>query len=457
LEIQANINVKVIYFITISMSFTQKIQVNYHDLETGKTYSLPAIYTEKGLIKSHLRYLAWNHFKSESWKNRSTFSLRLLLTYINAQPQIKKGTTLLKSFTQHLLTGTIDYEQMSDPIGLYWKGRDLRDANNILFHITHYTDFLAQQEGYEASRINPFRKATGYEERLNWCAYYNKQANVFLNHLSNRRDALLEANRVRFVDKILEPIVRTERVVKFPDEHIDSLLTHGFSKSGQQDYKSQAITMLLNYGGLRKSEIFHLYVSDITLHPNYPAEALIRVYHPEYGASPDPVYKNRREYLLNTTSYQPRNSYNLTERLFAGWKSPLLISDDKYFEVIFNPPEKARDFLITWANYLKYQRVEPRPEKFHPFAFTNSKGLPETIKNFQRLHKRAVERIGLTCKKSLGTTEHGHRHAYGYRARLNGLSQVEIQKAMHHKSPLSSIVYTQPTAEEVRDKMRTIK
>lgn len=94
---------------------------------------------------------------------------------------------------------------------------------------------------------------------------------------------------------------------------------------------------------------------------------------------------------------------------------------------------------------------------YHPFAFTNSLGEPETIKNFQRLHRNAIERIGLICKKEYGTTEHGHRHAYGFRARQAGLTQVEIQKAMHHKSPTSCLVYIKPTLEEVRDKLKEIQ
>lgn len=210
--------------------------------------------------------------------------------------------------------------------------------------------------------------------------------------------------------------------------------------------------MLLNYGGLRKSEVFHIYVSDITLHPNYQEEALVRIYHPQYGASPDCDFKNRNDYLLATSSVKPRNTYRLTERLYAGWKNPLLTSKFGYFDVIFNPPEKAKEFLLVWVNYLKYQRVEPKIP--HPFAFTNSKGEPETLKNYQRRHRRAVERIGLESKREIGTTEHGHRHAYGYRARKSGLNQIEIQKAMHHKSPLSCLIYIQPTSEDVRNTMK---
>jgi hypothetical protein len=174
--------------------------------------------------------------------------------------------------------------------------------------ITHYSDFLALQEGFDSSRINPFRKATSYEERLNWCAYYHKHANVFLNHLSNQKDAAFNAQRVRFIDRLLEPKINNEKAMKFPDDHFEKLLYIGMVKDSTPDYKSQAMTMLLNYGGLRKSELFHLYVSDITLHPIYQDEALVRVYHPEIGRSPDSSFANRREYLLESTSYKPRNS-----------------------------------------------------------------------------------------------------------------------------------------------------
>ncbi|WP_396233300.1 gamma-mobile-trio recombinase GmtY [Acinetobacter baumannii] len=436
------------------MAYVKKIYVNYKDCSTQTTLVLPCILTEKGIIISHLRYLACFNSKSEAWKERSCYALKLLLKYINATSNLDSATKVLKAFTEALITGTIHSPNNTDPLELYWRPRTVRDTNNLLFHITHYTDFLALQDEHATNRVNPFRKATSYEERLNWCAYYHKQANVFLNHLTKKD---LSLPKVRLVGSYREDLVDFEYAVRFPEDHIERLLYLGFEKNGVIDYKSQAITMLMNYCGLRKSEIFHIYTSDITLNPNKPKEALVRVYHPELGASPDPYFKDRREYLLAKTSHKPRNNYLFSERLYAGWKTPLLTSKLGYFEVVFNPPEKAKEFLLIWANYLKYQRIEPSKSSPHPFAFTNSLGEPETIKNFQRLHKNAVERIGLICKKDLGTTEHGHRHAYGFRARQAGLNQVEIQKAMHHKSPTSCLVYIKPTLEEVQDKLRDIK
>ena len=437
------------------MPFIKKIYVNYKDIQSNQEYQLPALYTDKGVILSHLRYLAWFSNKSESWRERSVFSLKLLTEYINTVPEISTATNVLKSFTIALVTGTIDFKLLNDESGLFWKPRKIRDANNILFHITHYTDYLALQDGYSASRVNPFKKATGYEERLNWCAYYHKQANVFLNHLSNHKSAQEHSQQVRLVGAMPDNKVDIEKVIRFPADKIDKLFNIGFlKKNGHCDYKLQAMTMLMHYGGLRKSELFHIYVSDITQNPNHPEEALVRVYDPVFGTSPNPKYKIRSEYLLGETNFKPRNKYRFSERLYSGWKSPLLTSKKRYFEVVFSPPQKARDFLNTWVNYLKYQRVEPTIQNTHPFAFTNNQGLPESVKNFQRYHKSAVEKIGLLCKKENGTTEHGHRHAYGYRVRQSGLDRIEIQKAMHHKSPLSSLIYTEPTIEDIRNKMR---
>lgn len=434
------------------MKHTLKLATTYTDTASGNQYQLPAVYTRGGILISHLRYLAWHSEKSDSWREKSVFSARLLIDYVEATPTFDKATALLKNFTQALVTGTIDFESVNDSLGLFWKPRILTDANSILFHITQYTDFLALQEHHDRSRINTFKKATSWEQRMNWCAHYHKQANVFLNHLSSHSAATKAAAQKREVYAPKRLSISNDKAERFPEDQIESLIQHGFMVGDTQDYRSQAMTMLLNYGGLRKSEIFHIFTSDITIHPTHNDEALVRVYHPLYGTSPDNTHSNRAAYLQAETHYKPRNLYRITERLYAGWKNPLLTSTDGYFELIFNPTHKAKEFLNTWVKYLKYQRIEPTVS--HPFAFTNDRGEPDTLKNFQRRHKRAVERIGLECKKEFGTTEHGHRHAYGYRARKLGLSQVELQKAMHHKSPNSCLVYIKPTNDDIRTELR---
>lgn len=105
----------------------------------------------------------------------------------------------------------------------------------------------------------------------------------------------------------------------------------------------------------------------------------------------------------------------------AGWKEPRL--DEKYFmRAYWFIPEYGEWFLHIWYKYL---RSVAMVERDHPFAFINlgrePRGAMYTIDKFKKAHGAAIERIGLTVGKSFGTTEHGHRHAYGRRLMKAGL------------------------------------
>ncbi|WP_236168458.1 gamma-mobile-trio recombinase GmtY [Pseudomonas atacamensis] len=446
------------------MAYALRVKARYRNDKTGRELRLPAIITEGGLLISHLRFLASKTSNGQSWRDRSTFAVMLLIKYINAnEGSFEQTTELLRSFRDALDLGTIDSSDLSDPSGLYWSPRSPDDVNSIIQYITTYTDWLAKQSDYETKRANPYRLATSVEQRLNWCAYYHRQDNVFLNHLESTED-IKEKNRyVREIARRGNSRIYDEEVKKFPADKIIPLLESGFVRATQAndanpdktiDWKGRAITLLLHYGGLRKSEALHLYLNDIKPDKNRH-EAVVRVYHPSTGASPDKNYRSRREYLAKRYLLKPRTDYLKSERLHLGWKAPALTSTEGYFTVQFYPPNKATEFLHAYQNYLKYQRVEPSIQD-HPYAFTNTIGQPETLKNFQRLHKAAVNRIGLEHLKYLGTTEHGHRHAYGYRLAEMGFSQLDIQKAMHHRSPDSCLVYLQSTNKELREKMERV-
>ena len=68
---------------------------------------------------------------------------------------------------------------------------------------------------------------------------------------------------------------------------------------------------------------------------------------------------------------------------------------------------------------------------------------------YNKAHAAACERIGLTVGKALGTTPHGHRHAFGRRLKNAGIDKALIRRFMHHASPESQEVYTQPNTREV--------
>ncbi|WP_261106552.1 tyrosine-type recombinase/integrase [Serratia quinivorans] len=71
-----------------------------------------------------------------------------------------------------------------------------------------------------------------------------------------------------------------------------------------------------------------------------------------------------------------------------------------------------------------------------------------TIDKLTKAHGAAIERLGMTVRKELGTTPHGHRHAYGRRLKNGGVDPLLIQRCMHHVSEESQRVYTQATLQE---------
>ncbi|HGO5301512.1 TPA: gamma-mobile-trio recombinase GmtY [Vibrio harveyi] len=428
------------------MSFVIKRGVNYIAGTGRLSVRFPALFTENGLLISHLRFLHENRYKSQSWLERNTFAVELLLKYIERQlSSASSATDLLRAFVEALQFGTIQDGQ--DNSGLFWSPRRSEDVNVLLRHITDYCDYLDTIHGTDLPKLNPLKKANYAEERLQWCAYYRRHSRSFLNHLAKpSRQQFSVVRKIRGPERHLVDI---EAVYRFPEDRIEDLLLYGFvSASGEPDYGSQLIVMLMHFGGLRLSECFHVFTDDISIDPQSGA-ALISVFHPSDGKSPDERFSNRREFLASKYRLQPRNYFPRSHRLYAGWKGPLLTNLNVSFDVMFYPTSKAVEFTLLLQKYLS---IKPASES--PFLFVNSKGNPESKKNFNQKHNRAVQRIGLEPCKSLGTTPHAHRHSYGYRLSQGGFSQLEIQKAMHHKNPDSCLVYLKPSDDEVRCQMR---
>ena len=428
------------------MSFVIKRGVNYKSGKGQPLFRLPALFTESGLLMSHLRYLHENRYKSQSWLERNTFAVELLLKFIERQvSSFSSATDLLKAFVEALQFGTI--QDGKDSTDLFWTPRRNEDVNVLLRHITDYCDYLDTIHGTDLPKLNPLRKATHAEERLQWCAYYRRHSRSFMNYLA--KPSLQQFSVVRKIRGPDRHLVDIEAVYRFPEDRIEDLLLHGFVfPSGEPDYASQLIVMLMHFGGLRLSECFHIYAHDVYLDEK-SGSALISVFHPSDGKPPDKRFSSRREYLAHVYRLDPRNDYTRSHRLYAGWKGPLLTNRNLSFDVMFYPARKAVEFTLLLQKYLSTMSASESP-----FLFVNSKGNPESKKNFNQKHNRAVRRIGLEPSKLLGTTPHAHRHSYGYRLSKNGFSQLEIQKAMHHKSPDSCLVYLKPSDDEVRRQMR---
>ncbi|MNM38382.1 Phage integrase family protein [compost metagenome] len=438
------------------------IKVRYRSTTTGhKGRIIQGLLTKHGVLLSLLQFHAETDGSSsgEAAINRA---VKLLLDFTEqSNVPFYFAVDLMKAFRYALDHGTVDWKQ-EDPTELYWKPRQKKQVNRIIGYLTRYTDWLALQPNHNGVIANPIREARNHEQKLNWCAYHHRKNNSLLKHLKSET-ALNAIKYTREVGKLHEDTILVEEVKRFPENRFNDLIEKGFinskvkdpSSSLYMDYKSQAMTYLMHYGGVRESELFHIYLSDIGIDEDRN-EAVVRIYHPTEGKAPEKGYSNREDYLTRKYGIKPRTQYLKSESLHAGWKSPLLDHSDNYMDISFFPPSKAAEFLIIFQLYLKHQRVEPK-RNAHPYAFTNEYGRPETKKNFRRRHIAAVRRIGLTSAKYMGTTEHGHRHAYGYRLFEHGFTQLDIQKMMHHKNPDSCLVYISKTSSEIREIMREVE
>ena len=136
------------------------------------------------------------------------------------------------------------------------------------------------------------------------------------------------------------------------------------------------------------------------------------------------------------------------DRRHAGWKGGT--HDAAYYkQVYWFLPEYGEWFLQLWHLYLEQVA---HFERDHPFAFINLYrepiGAMYTLTQYNKAHAAACQRIGLTVGKALGTTPHGHRHAYGRRLRVAGVDKALIRRFMHHASLESQEVYTQANTRE---------
>lgn len=448
------------------MQFSTKLQANIIVDNTGNVICLPVIITREGLLKSYLKYLLSCRSKSQSWISRSIFVIRLLIDYVEANKKVfDNPKELFREFASCLYVGTIG-DDFHDQSGLYWKSRKPEDANFLIGLATQFVDWLSIDNSDEELALNPYRVASPYEEKLNWAAYYQRKERAFLSHLWTNRDAKVSNSLVRTVDKkrTQSIVISSESSKAFPRNKINELLYNGFILRGKGnrtklherlDLRNVLITMLMHFGGLRISEVMHIYVEDISQIIEGGIQPVVKVYDPIDGRSPVDAKQTRKQYLQKNYGLIPRCNYSVSSKQFAGWKNPHLSNPrHRYFTVYFFPAYAGELFIDLWKLYLIYQRKRPPQNAQHPYAFTTRFGTPCSIKAYTESRKRAVERIGLTFSKDAGTTAHSDRHRYGQSLAENNVPPLIIKCAMHHCSLESQNTYTEPTDSELRNKLK---
>ena len=434
---------------------------------TGVAAEMPVIITVRGPLEPLVDYfLVRRHVRSWSWMEKVVQAVRLLLDYMEANQYIfNNPKDIFNTFVQRLYSGTIGDDGL-DPSGLYWMPRHFETADRLIGSLSEFSDWMASR--LKTKPLNPFHRASGYEERLNWVAWHQKHNRSFLAHTWDRYKADEINNKSRYTPTRRKSKTNLAGVKYFPENHIFDLLFKGFVRCGKQNepdiskrlnLRDILITILQHGGAVRVSEPFHLYVHDVTADPFDRDIALVRIYHPEEGEAPPdwfdkkgkPIKCNRAAYLRGKYGMRARTQYPKGMSLHAGWKAPMLDDEKKnYMQVHWFPRYWGKLFKQLWGIYL-YQLVGT--ERNHPFAFVsfqpNTLGRPYAIDAYRENHEAAIKRIGLIAAKMEGTTPHGHRHAAGQRLDNAGVDPQIKQHVLHHKSIESQLVYTEPSINKV--------
>lgn len=419
---------------------------------TGVYSELPAMLTPAGVLESLLDYCLYrSHDRSLTWMSKVNRSVRMFLEYLQTNPAERDTYRLFQNFAQRLYTGTFDREKGFDPSGLCWPPRSPQDASHIITHLSDFFDWLEEMRP-AAALLNPRYAGGAFDRQTDEAAYQYRRSKAFLGHTwAANASPAQTGHRVR--GQRLPKVERGEPPA-FPEERFEEFLVKGFCAAGRQDYRGMLITLLLHGAGFRESEPFHLYIPDVLPDPARPNQALVRIHHPSHGAAPadwrdaqgQPRKGNRSEYLAQQFSIVPRTE--LLDRRHAGWKGGM--HDGPYYkQAYWFLPEYGEWFLHCWHRYLEQVA---RNERGHPFAFINLTREPVgsmyTLTQYNKAHAAACERIGLVVGKALGTTPHGHRHAYGRRLQTAGIDKALIRRFMHHATLESQEVYTKATTRE---------
>jgi len=430
---------------------------------TGAVAEIPILLTNEGPLHPLIDYLLWRrHDRSLAWMRKVVGDIKLLLAYmqINAQ-HYSDPESLFHGFIQRLYSGTIGADGI-DPSGLYWKPQKHRIIGNILTRLTDFSNWVAERHG--TTQLNPFSNLSKHDQLIALAARASRKDRSFLGHawkaMPESKSRIVRSTLARRSPKIGVE----DDAIAFPEKHFNDLLLNGFVQRGEGGSSDPSrrlqlrdclITLLMHGAGFRLSECFHLWVCDVMPDPADPSVALVRIHHPSEGEAPDdwidkdgnPFKGNRAMYLAAKYALRPRNER--IDKSSAGWKDPSL--DGRfYMRAYWFKPELGRSFLQLWNLYL---RELVNIERFHPYAFIvmqgKTAGALYSIDNYKQAHARAVKRIGLIPSKTMGTTPHGHRHAYGRRLMRGGVDPKLRQKALHHKSLNSQTVYVTPNPADV--------
>ena len=369
----------------------------------------------------------------------------------------RKANRFLDFFAKALIYGTVQTDG-SCPYALYWRPKNWDHALSYIRHARRFLQSLVDKEisvrtDHPDSGFSEFAASAYHRERK---AHYS-----LLFHLHSKKDNPRANYPHQFGPDNPKAIPATK---SFPEKYVWPMIFDGCKKNersiDRQDtsyshvfnVRNQLAYLLLFMGGIRESNLFHIFVNDIVPTPNGSAQ--VNLYHPAKGAirrrsksGSDPRIWTRQEFLREEYGIVPRHMLHKKLPLFAGWKNLLLTrgAPEYYSQVHWLHPEAG---ILFWRLHCIYVSLLRPSNCDHPYYFVSlgnqSHGRPWKVSSLVDAFRTSVRRVGLVPSKTYGTTPHGGRHYYGITAAELGIEPRVRQVMMMHRHILSQHRYQLP-------------
>lgn len=380
---------------------------------------------------------------------------------------------LFRGLAKALIRGTATLDEsgrLKDPTSLYWSPLGPDQTGVLLSSLTWYFRWMGEDDA------NSRWAAAGSTDGI---AKHPLVALRLAAELQIRNETSLLAHTKGFKKKspshphlLVTGMAKSAEsaVPTFPARHVMTFLQKGFvDLAGNRNDEAELVAHLTFGLGIRESEAFHLFVSDVQFVEGFP---WVFFHHPSAGRVSDSGRGliTRKEYLQKF-GLLPRNEDEGRNK--AGWKGMHGDGDGTPgFWLPINPIRNRAAELLKRYLFVKRPGImaaRPRSAGDHPFLLvtprrlggwnTGEIGDPYTIEAYEGAWETAVRRIGqlsddpvmMKMEKARGNTPHGSRHFYGKFLYSAGVDGTVIQRCMHHRSLLAHQAYTRLTDSEVND------
>lgn len=375
--------------------------------------------------------------------------------------------TLIAKFIESQKYGSSWVPELDDS-GIFWNALSPADLGKTKQYLSKFLETIAEV------RDNALSNAGFKSFALSTCGAANARKRegdkrALLYHIS---ETAREDPKGRYPLPDLGACKSTTvRAKHFPFDAVGELIVEGCRrKRRRSEYAGLASEYNLNLlmavllcsgAGLRSSEVFHMFVRDVT-------GKHVRLFHPEHGkVKHQGSYISRQQFLREVYDRLPRT--RLSGAQFAGFKSMAMTEKESDqegpYSVAHFLPETIHGIPFREWLYSAHREyiLNVLPEKAnHPYLFVNSScsdgfGDPWTKTAMRDAFNVAVRKIGLNPDRSKGVHPHGLRHFYGQTLKSLNVSPLVIQTCMHHKTLEAQLAYTSATEVEVNRELGALE